>query len=345
MSCDFLELATDGVKGLQPYQPGKPIEELERELGLREVIKLASNENPRGPSPKVRAVVAAGIDELGRYPDGNGFALKAALGERLGVRPECLTLGNGSNDVLELIVRGFVAPEHEVVFSQHAFAVYPLATQAVGARAVVPPAKDWGHDLAAMADAVTDRTRVIFVANPNNPTGTWSDEQALRTLLRAVPENVLLVVDEAYREYVDDTDYPDCRGWVGEHPNVVVTRSFSKVYGLAGLRVGYAISDPVVADVLNRVRQPFNVNNLAMAAAIAALADQEYVSRSVDLNRSEMSRLTSGFTDMGLGHVPSVGNFVSVDVDAPPVKSSTVCYARASSSGRWAPTVCPITYG
>ena len=314
MSCDFLSLATEGVRGLHPYQPGKPIEELERELGLKEIIKLASNENPMGPGPKVRAAVSACIDDLARYPDGNGFGLKAVLSERLGVAPDGLTLGNGSNDVLELIVRGFVTPQHEVVFSEHAFAVYPLATQAVGARSVVTPAKDWGHDLNAMAQAITERTRVMFVANPNNPTGTWSTENRLRELMRIVPDNVLLVVDEAYREYVPHADYPDCAGWISEHPNLVVTRSFSKVFGLGGLRVGYAISDPGIADILNRVRQPFNVNRLAMAAAAAALDDEQHTALSVELNRCEMIRLTQAFTDLGLAYVPSVGNFISVDV-------------------------------
>ena len=321
MSCDFLTLATAGVQKLQPYQPGKPMEELQRELGLTEVIKLASNENPLGPGSMARAAVRAQVDELGRYPDGNGFALKQMLSERVGVGTETLTLGNGSNDVLELIVRAFCTPAHEVIFSQHAFAVYPLATQAVGAVAVVTPAVDWGHDLKAMASAITERTRIIFVANPNNPTGTWTSRQALKALLAAVPDNVLVVVDEAYREYVDKPDYPNCAGWVDHHPNLIVTRSFSKIFGLGGLRVGYAISDPVVADVVNRVRQPFNVNNLAMAAAVASLQDDEHVARSIELNRVELARLGNVFTGLGLAYVPSVGNFISVDVgrDAIPV--------------------------
>ena len=321
MSCDFLTLATAGVRKLQPYQPGKPMEELERELGLTEIIKLASNENPLGPGALARAAVRAQIDELGRYPDGNGFALKAMLSQRLGVAPDSVTLGNGSNDVLELIVRAFCTPEQEVIFSQHAFAVYPLATQAVGAKAVVTPALEWGHDLDAMTNAITEHTRVIFVANPNNPTGTWSTEEALKTLLAAARGDVLVVVDEAYREYVDEPTYPNCAGWVERHPNLIVTRSFSKIYGLGGLRVGYAVSDPVVADILNRVRQPFNVNNLAMVAAVASLQDDEHVTRSIELNRVELARLTDAFSGLGLGYVPSVGNFISVDVgrDALPV--------------------------
>ncbi len=321
MSCDFLKLAIAGVQKLQPYQPGKPMEELERELGLTEVIKLASNENPLGPGPMARTAVRAQIDELGRYPDGNGFALKEMLGQCEGVGTDTLTLGNGSNDVLELIVRAFCTPDHEVIFSQHAFAVYPLATQAVGAKAVITPAREWGHDLKAMANAITDCTRIIFVANPNNPTGTWTTSSTVKDLLSAAPDDVLVVVDEAYREYVDEPDYPNCAGWVEHYPNLVVTRSFSKIFGLGGLRVGYAISDPVVADILNRVRQPFNVNNLAMVAAVASLQDKEHVADSIELNRVQLARLAEAFTGLGLSHVPSVGNFISVDVgrEAAPV--------------------------
>lgn len=317
MRCDFLQLATRGVRGLHPYEPGKPIEELERELGISDIVKLASNENPLGAGPKARAALGRCLGDVSRYPDGNGHGLKAALAERLGVPREALTLGNGSNDVLELIVRAFVTPEHEVLYSQHAFAVYALATQAVGARAVVAPAHEWGHDLEAMAKAVSERTRVVFVANPNNPTGTWVGSSALGEFAARLPRDVLLVVDEAYREYVADQDYPHCTTWIDAMPNTIVTRTFSKVHGLAGLRVGYCVSDPAVAEVLNRVRQPFNVNAPALAAASAALDDEAHVRESVALNAAGLEKLSAAFARMGLACIPSAGNFVSVDVGRP----------------------------
>ena len=317
MAFDPLRLAVDGVRGLQPYEPGKPMEALERELGIRDIIKLASNENPLGPGPRALEAVRAQVPDIGRYPDGNGFALKQALSRHLGVDPACLTLGNGSNDILELLARAFLAPEHEVVFSEHAFAVYPIVTQAAGARAVVTPARDWGHDLEAMAAALTPRTRLVFIANPNNPTGTWLRADALEHFLDSTPEHVLVVIDEAYFEYVQEPDYPDALSWLPRYPNLVLTRTFSKAHGLAGLRVGYGISRPQVADLLNRVRQPFNVNSLALAAAEAALGDAAHLQRSTALNREGMARLVAGFENLGLGYIPSVANFISVDVGRP----------------------------
>ncbi len=316
MSCDFLELATPGVAALQPYQPGKPIEELQRELGLKEIIKLASNENPLGPGQKAMAVLRNPKD-IARYPDGNGFSLKARLADYHQVESNQITLGNGSNEILELITRAIVLPKHEVVFSEHAFAVYPLVTQAVGARAVVVPARNWGHDTEAMADAVTGNTRLIFVANPNNPTGTWLEEKSMRGLLQAVPENVIVVVDEAYFDYVRVSDYPDCTGWLAEFPNLLVSRTFSKAYGLAALRIGYSVSHPAIADLLNRVRQPFNVNSLALAAAEAALSDRAHIEKSVRGNEAGMQMLTTEFSKMGLNYIPSAGNFICVDVGRP----------------------------
>jgi histidinol-phosphate aminotransferase len=314
---DFCELAVPGVRGLHPYQPGKPVEELEREYGIRDAVKLASNENPLGPSPKALQAIGQELPRLSRYPDGNGFALKQALADRHGVTPEQITLGNGSNDILELVTRAFISTAHEVVFSQHAFAVYPIVTQAVGARAVVVKAHEHGHDLPAMAAAITDRCRLVFVANPNNPTGTWSTVDALRKFLRAVPDNVIVVVDEAYAEYVQHADYPDMVPWIQAHPNLVVTRTFSKAFGLAGLRVGYSVSHPAVADLLNRVRQPFNVNSLAQAAALAALGDTQHLRRSQQLNRDGLQQLIDGFGALDLPFIDSVGNFICVNVKQP----------------------------
>jgi len=314
MESDPLSLAAPGVRGLEPYQPGKPIEELEREYGVRNAVKLASNENPLGPSPKALEAARAALAGVHRYPDGNGFVLKRALAERLGVGASQLTLGNGSNDVLELVARAFVTPGQEVVFSAHAFAVYPIVTRAVGATAVEVPARDWGHDLTAMRAAIGARTRLVFIANPNNPTGTWLKRDALESFLKDVPAHVIAVVDEAYFEYVHEPDYPDALAWIGRLPNLVVTRTFSKIYGLAGLRAGYAVSDPAVADLLNRVRQPFNVNGIALVACAAALADDAHVERSVKLNRDGMRQLTEGFRRLGLDFIPSAGNFVCVDL-------------------------------
>ena len=240
MTCDFLSLALPGVQKLSPYVPGKPVEELAREFGLRaeDIVKLASNENPLGPSPKALEAIRSAFDELTRYPDGNGFLLKQALAERLGVNTSMITLGNGSNDILELITRAFVSPQHEVVFSEHAFAVYPIVTQAVGARPGVVPARDWGHDLDAMAAAITPATRLVFIANPNNPTGTWIERPALERFLAKVPENVIVVLDEAYTEYVETGDVPNGLDYLTQYPNLLVSRTFSKAYGLAALRVG-----------------------------------------------------------------------------------------------------------
>jgi len=317
MMFDPLSLANPGVQGLRPYQPGKPLQDLEREYGITRAIKLASNENPLGPSPEaLRAIAGLGKD-LARYPDGNGFRLKTALASHLGVETDGITLGNGSNDILELLTRAFVRPEHEIIFSAHAFAVYPIVTQAAGAGAVVTPAKDWGYDLDAIKDAITDATRLIFIANPNNPTGTWLGKTALRALLDDVPEHVMVVLDEAYCEYVEEPDYPDSLPWLGDYPNLVITRTFSKIYGLAGLRVGYSVSSPVIADILNRVRQPFNVNSMALAAAEAALGDPAHVVHSISSNTAGLRQYEEGALDLGLDYIPSVANFIAVDLGRP----------------------------
>ena len=316
--CDLFSLATKGVQALSPYQPGKPIDELEREYGVSDIIKLASNENPLGPSEKVLAAIQSELKNLSRYPDGNAFALKQALATKHNVAIEQITVGNGSNDILEILTRAFVTPEHEVIFSQHAFAVYPIVTQAVGAKAVVIPAKYWGHDLDAMQKAITDKTRVIFIANPNNPTGTWLAKNELENFLDNVPEHALVVLDEAYFEFADNDatakDYPNGIEWLSQYSNLIVTRTFSKAYGLAGLRVGYSVSHPQVADALNRVRQPFNANSLALRAAEVALTDDEYLKSGVSLNAKGMQQLISSFDEMNLKYIPSVGNFICVNV-------------------------------
>ncbi len=321
MTCDFFPLAAPGVRTLHPYQPGKPESELRREYGLNDIVKLASNENPLGPSPKALVAVREALTGVARYPDGNGFELKTALSARLNTPIAALTLGNGSNDVLELAARAFLTPEHEAVFSEHAFAVYPIVTQAVGATARVAQANPpdhpmpYGHDPAALLNLINDRTRIMFIANPNNPTGTWLKTAELQALLEAVPEQVMVVVDEAYGEYVEAAaDCPNALRWLDRFPNLIITRTFSKAYGLAGLRVGYAVSHPQVADLLNRVRQPFNVNSLALAAATAALDDLEHLERSRTLNRAGMQQLQDACRQWGLSWLPSVGNFLCVDM-------------------------------
>ena len=319
LSCDLINLATPGVAGLLPYQPGKPIEELERELGIHNIIKLASNENPLGTGHKARTVLEQPSD-VSRYPDGNGFRLKAALATYHGVGADQITLGNGSNDVLELIARSILTPAHEAIFSQHSFAVYQLVTQAAGARAVAAPARDWGHDAEAMLQTVTGRSRLMFIANPNNPTGTWLCGKELHKLLQSVPDDLVVVVDEAYFDYVEDPEYPDSMKWLRDFPNLVVTRTFSKVHGLAGLRIGYGISHRDLADLMNRVRQPFNVNTLALAAAEAALQDTTHVEKSVRVNRAGMQQLIAGFEELGLAYIPSAGNFICVDLKKPAQK-------------------------
>ncbi|SDN07233.1 histidinol-phosphate transaminase [Pseudomonas jinjuensis] len=323
MSCDFLALAQPGVQKLSPYVPGKPVDELARELDLdpASIVKLASNENPLGPSAKVLEAIRAELAELTRYPDGNGFELKRKLAGRCGVSTAQVTLGNGSNDILDLVARAYLAPGLNAVFSQYAFAVYPISTQAVGAQGKVVPAKDWGHDLEAMLAAIDANTRVVFIANPNNPTGTWFGPDALARFLERVPENVLVVLDEAYIEYAEGEELPDGLKYLAAHPNLLVSRTFSKAYGLASLRVGYAISTAQVADVLNRVRQPFNVNSLALAAACAALDDAEYLAEGKRINDEGMVQLEKGLRELGLEWIPSKGNFIAVDLkrDAGPV--------------------------
>lgn len=304
------------VRAIAPYQAGKPIEELAREHGLRpeSIVKLASNENPLGMPASARAAIEAALGDLGRYPDSNGFELKAALSRKLDVPAEWITLGNGSNDILEAAAAVMLAPGRSCVYAQHSFAVYPLATQARGARAIVVPARDYGHDLEAMAAAIAPDTRLVFVANPNNPTGTFVAAEAMAAFLERVPPQVVVVLDEAYNEYLPPALRHPSIDWVRRWPNLLVSRSFSKAYGLAGLRVGYGVAQPELTDLLNRVRQPFNCNSLAQAAAVAALADEAFVARSVEINRAGMAQVTAAFDAMGLRYLPSHGNFVLVEV-------------------------------
>lgn len=308
--------ALDYVARIAPYIPGKPIEDLARELKLdpATIVKLASNENPRGPSPKVLAAVAAAAADITRYPDGNGYLLKEALAARFGTRPDALVLGNGSNEILELATMAFLKPGDEAIYAEHAFAVYPLATLARGARGVEVPARDLGHDLSAMRAAITPRTRVLFVANPNNPTGTWIAPAALEAFIDSIPRDVLVILDEAYNEYLDPADRADSVAWIARFPHLLVSRSFSKAYGLAALRIGYGVTTAAVADMMNRVRQPFNVNSLAQAAAVAALADTGYVEESRRLNVAGLAQLYAGFEALGVPYVRSHGNFVLAKV-------------------------------
>jgi len=316
MLIDPCELSPSYVRSIAPYQPGKPISELAREMGLdeRTIVKLASNENPRGIGPRTRAAIEAALAEIARYPDGNGFELKQALANRYGVDMGSIVLGNGSNDVLELVALAFLGPGRAAVMSQHAFAVYPLATQARGARSIVLAAKNYGHDLEAMARAIDDETYVVWVANPNNPTGTFAPPEEMEAFLRRVPERVLVVLDEAYNEYLPGDLRADSVKWLKRHPNLVLTRTFSKAYGLAGLRVGYAFAHASVADIMNRVRQPFNVNSIALAAATAALDDMEFVARSYAENLQGLRQLEQGAKRLGLDYIPSYGNFITVRV-------------------------------
>lgn len=332
MTSALTQNALAGILSLEAYTPGMPIDELQRRLGIKDVVKLASNENPLGPSPKVKAAIAASVagDNLALYPDGSGFRLKRKIAAMHGVDAACITLGNGSNDILEFLARIYAGPGRAVMFSAYAFAVYPIATQAQNAEAVVVPAKPatdpvmpYGHDMAAFTAALKVRPDValIFIANPNNPTGTWAAPDAIEAFLKTVPSHVIVALDEAYFEYQDEALRPDTARWLKTYPNLLVSRTFSKVYGLAGLRAGYALSHPTVADLLNRVRQPFNNNSLALLAAEVALDDQQHVADAVALNTAERARFVVELTAMGFKVLPSQANFVTIDFarDAKPI--------------------------
>ncbi len=311
------DLAPDYIRAIAPYQGGKPITELAREMGLEvnSIVKLASNENPLGISPKAEFAIQEALLDIARYPDGNSFALRDAVCQKFNLQPNQLVFGNGSNDILELSAHAFLTTESEVIYSQHAFAVYALVTQAMGAKGVVVPAKNYGHDLSAMLAAITSKTRMIFIANPNNPTGTLISQPDLHAFLSQVPSSVLVVLDEAYDEYLSDANKAVSLAWLATFDNLIISRTFSKAYGLAGLRVGFGVTSSGVADMMNRVRQPFNVNSIAQAAAAVSLTDDEFVARSRALNNAGMLQITQGLQKLGLEFIPSFANFVSFRIN------------------------------
>ncbi|EKD70229.1 MAG: hypothetical protein ACD_46C00593G0001 [uncultured bacterium] len=311
---DFRELANESIRHLTPYQPGKPIEELERELGITSSIKLASNENPIGPSPKAIDAIKKSLQQAHIYPDGSGYELKKALAEYLSVSSNQLTLGNGSENILELIVKSYLSKNDTAVISQYAFLTIPILIKSYGAITNVVPAKNWGHDILGMLNAIDNKTRVLFLVNPNNPTGTYTNKTDFETLLKNVPSEILIVVDEAYSEYIHQDDYPIALNYLANHPNLIITRTFSKIYGLAGLRLGYAISSPEIADILNRARLPFNVNSLAAKAGCAALIDDDHIQQSVTMNNQGMQQLQAGLKQLNIDYIPSIGNFITIDV-------------------------------
>ena len=313
----YINIANEGVKSLSPYQAGKPIEELERELGITNIIKLASNENPFGFPESAKQAIINQLNDLTRYPDANGFELKAAVSKKFGVAPNQVTLGNGSNDLLELFAHTFAGEKDEIIYSQYAFIVYPLVTKAINAVAREIPAKNWGHDLDGFLAAINEKTKLIFIANPNNPTGNFLTEAEVDRFLAKVPENVVVVLDEAYTEFTAENERLNSFGLLQKYPNLIISRSLSKAYGLAGLRIGYAVSNPEIADLLNRVRQPFNCNSLALASAVAVMNDDEFVKKVAENNRLEMARYEAFCQAQGLEYIPSKGNFITIDFKQP----------------------------
>jgi len=310
----FCDEVLPHISNIQTYQPGKPISELQREHNLLRISKLASNENPLGASPKAIKAVQTELSNIGRYPDGNSFYLKQALADFLQKKPSEIALGNGSNELLELVARIFAGKEDEIIYSQYAFSVYSISAQAVGATGVEVPAKDWGHDLQAMADAITDKTKLIYLANPNNPTGTLFTQPEWEAFIARVPSNVIVVLDEAYTEYVAHEEYANGLEYLEQYPNLIVSRTFSKAYGLAALRIGYMIANEELIAYINRLRAPFNINHLAQVAAIAALKDPMFVKKTVDLNRQGMQTLTEFFEEKKLSYIPSQGNFICLNL-------------------------------
>lgn len=313
----FFNVANEGVKSLSPYQAGKPIEELERELGITNIVKLASNENPFGFPESAKQAIIAQLDDLTRYPDANGFNLKMAVSKKFGVEPNQVTLGNGSNDLIELFAHTFASEKDEIIYSQYAFIVYPLITKAINATAREIPAKNWGHDVDAFLAAINEKTKLIYIANPNNPTGNFLTEAEVDSFLAQVPSHIIVVLDEAYTEFTAEDERLDSFGLMKKYPNLIVSRSLSKAYGLAGLRIGYAVSNPEISDLLNRVRQPFNCNSLALASAVAVMNDDAFVAKVAENNCNEMKRYEAFCQENNLEYIPSKGNFITIDFKRP----------------------------
>lgn len=314
MNFDFRHLANDYIRNLTPYQPGKPIEELERELGITAAIKLASNENPLGASPKALSAAKNALLNAHIYPDGNCFLLKQALTGFLKVSANQLTIGNGSENILEMIIKAYLSPGDAAVISQYAFLTISLLIKSYGGKMLTVPAIEYKHDIKKMIAAVDDKTRILFIVNPNNPTGTYTSDDELKLLLESIPSRVLVVIDEAYNEYINQSNYPNTLAMINHYPNLIITRTFSKAYGLAALRLGYAIASPEITDILNRARLPFNVNSIAAMAAHAALLDQAHIQQSVSLNQQGMQQMVHELTTMKVDFIPSLGNFVTIDM-------------------------------
>ncbi len=310
----FIDNVSPCVRTLKPYIPGKPIEELQREYGLTNIIKLASNENPYGASPKAIAAAKKSCEQLNFYPDGSGYNLKKEISKFIHVETDKLCLGSGSEDILSMIARTFCQQGDETIYSQYGFGMFPIMSLGAKANPIAAPAKNWGHDLDAMHDTITDKTKIIFIANPNNPTGTWNTEQEYLSLLKNIPKHIIVVSDEAYFEFMDEDTYPNTLALQKEFPNLIISRTFSKAYGLAGIRIAYAIAHPDIIDLLNRVRHPFNVNLVAEQTAIAAIKDQEFVQHVIEMNHKEKSFLLKQYQTMGLKTIPSKTNFITVDM-------------------------------
>jgi len=326
---DLKKIVNKGINDLSPYEPGKPIEDLERELGIKNAVKLASNENPVGPSPRVLKSIENILKNTHRYPDGNATKLKEVIGRKFSVKPNQVTIGNGSNDIIEFIARSFLATDDSAIYSEHAFAVYPLVVKAVGAEGIEVPAKNFSHDLDAMLDSIKSNTKIIFIANPNNPTGSFIGRAEILKFLDKVPEDIIVLLDQAYFDYSSFEDSDVDFDILNNYPNLVMSRSFSKAYGLAGFRIGYSVSSEDIANYLNRVRQPFNANSLALFAAEQAIEDEEFMNKCLQLNLEQKKFLYKGLESLGFHCLPSKGNFISFDCK----EDSTGLFNRLLSQG------------